>query len=487
MMANFSVLTMAYRCLHLLLVCAITYTSAQSLGFLKPPEDTTSLTGTDVTMFCTVMNLQPSQSVLWYKGNIPLTNGSNVLSESPSDRSRFFVLANSARGEYNLVIRAVSLSDDARYECVVHQQGRPVLSSDPARLEVHKIPDQSFPRCIPLEKASYRVGEKIRLTCISERGNPPVSLSWNHGNRAIHTKVTQDDTVIGYRHLHYDLTVTQSDHGATYQCKMTTSAASSTFQRSCSLGPLQVDYKPQVSVQISPHNVVAEHMVSLFCDAPANPTANKFKWTFSRPIDESRKTYSRNNQQLDIRATLADNQTSVTCNATNGVGSTQGHVTLHVIDPTTLPPSKPTSNPEQNNASGRTPIPKGKSSDHSDGTVFDLKPEVLAVIAGTLALIVLVLVLLVLVTCRCTLQQNKTSSPPPPPHPVIYGAPELYYDQGSVYFEPKDRISIRDMPTLMRPSPWHRTVGTQVPYMEEEETYEEIGQDWDEGTVEMRI
>ena len=201
------------------------------------------------------------------------------------------------------------------------------------------------------------------------------------------------------------------------------------------------------------------------------------------------------------------------CNATNSQGSGHARYVLLVSDQQSLSQTV-TSNPDVL-ADGGTKPPKSASSDNSG--YFDLKPEVLAVIAGTIALIILVLILLILVTCRCTLQQNK-SSPPPPPHPVIYGGPELFYDQGSVYFEPKDRISVRDMPTLMRPAPWHRTVGVQVPHMEEEDsTYEgdrtrlgwrnggikninertfnfhshlertKFWQDWDEGTMELQI
>ena len=469
------------------LLVFVAYVSAQQpIGFLVAPEDTTTLAGTDVTFYCTVLNLNPSiHSVLWYRNSMPMTNGSNVLQELLSEPHRFFVMVNQGTGQYNLVIRDVSLSDDANYYCAVHQHGReyPILSSDPARLEIHKIPDENFPMCRPLEKATYRVGEKIRLTCISERGNPPVMLTWNRGTRAIHSKVTQDDTVIGYRHLHYDLTITAGEQGATFQCKMTTTAASANFQRSCSLGPLEVLSKPTVSVQSSPDNVVATETVSLFCDASANPAPNTFKWTFSKPIDPKRLTYHRNNQQLDIVTSLTDNQTSIMCNATNSQGSGHARYVLLVSDQQSLSQTV-TSNPDVL-VDGGTKPPKSASSDNSG--YFDLKPEVLAVIAGTIALIILVLILLILVTCRCTLQQNK-SSPPPPPHPVIYGGPELFYDQGSVYFEPKDRISVRDMPTLMRPAPWHRTVGVQVPHMEEEDsTYEEIGQDWDEGTVELRI
>ncbi len=461
-----------------LLACFLFVSSQQQqIGFLNAPEDTETLNGQDVTFHCTVLHLERTHFVLWYRGNMPLTNGSHVLREP----HRYVVKGNPPLGQYDLEIRDVSLSDDANYFCVVHQAGRefPVLSSDPARLEILSIPDEKYPTCKPLEKATYKVGERIRLTCKSERGNPPVMLTWNRANRAIHSKVTQDDTVIGYRHLHYDTTITAADHDATFQCKMTTTAAKVTIQRSCSLGPLDVLYKPQVSVQASPKTAVAEETVSLFCDVSANPAPRQYKWSFSKPIDPNQLTYSRNNQQLEIAAAVANNKTTITCNATNSEGSALAHFTLIVMDPNSV---DSTSNPTLL-LNGATKPPKAASPDDT----FDLKPEVLAVIAGTLALIVLVLILLILVTCRCTLQQNK-SSPPPPPHPVIYGAPELFYDQGSVYFEPKDRISIRDMPTLMRPAPWHRTVGVQVPYVEDEDsTYEEIGQDWDEGTVELRI
>ena len=92
-----------------------------------------------------------------------------------------------------------------------------------------------------------------------------------------------------------------------------------------------------------------------------------------------------------------------------------------------------------------------------------------------------VLVVLVVITCRCRPQSPKTVSQMPQMIYGQYGPSSVQgWEQGSIYFEPKDRISVRDMPSWQRPAPWHRSVAVQVPWIEEP-PYEEIGQNWDEG------
>ena len=464
--------------ISLYLLTLITVSQSQSEpSFISQPIERTVLEGDDVTFYCIIDNLLPSHDVSWYRGGIRISTGVTVDPSLTQVVDRFSIEGNEDQGEYNLKITEVALADDIDYYCKVTASSGFNLESDHARLEVHHVPPNKYPGCFPLSKESFVAGETITLTCQSERGNPPVMLKWLRKEQ--HLSAHLDDSQNGYRSLDYEFTIGPENHGDIFQCKMESSAANTYIRRSCSLGPLNVLFPPAKPIlETTPKIIAADQEIELSCKTDANPTP-LYTWSFSNNFDQRRITYTENGQSILFTTELSDNGTAITCNATNEYGTNQSKTLLNFNPTQTKPvygttPSQ-TLKPNDDNSDQ----PHKPQTDTSNNVV--LKPEILAIVASTLTLILLVLIILIVITCRCRPQNPKTVNQMPQMIYGQYGPTSVQgWEQGSIYFEPRDRISVRDMPTWQRPTPWHRNVAVQVPWVEEP-PYEEIGQNWDEG------
>ncbi|XP_071849008.1 kin of IRRE-like protein 1 [Apostichopus japonicus] len=474
-------------------VCVVVSTPS----FSQMPEQRSALAEGDVTFYCVVRDLERHHVVQWLRGMSAITRNAAVLiPPSNPDSRRISVIADPSVGQYNLQISNVQQSDDLTYICSVYNStdNTQILSSGGVRLEVHTIPDQRYPQCTPLDKPEYEEGSNITISCTSRRSNPPVLLQWYQGGTVIEG-AKLDDSDPGFRSLRYVIKTKHTDDRSIYQCKMTTSAIES-LERSCSLGPLNVVYKPRVGLLLPEGDVEDGQQIQLNCQAEAKPEPFGYRWTSSIPFQGDEIEYLKNSKTILLTASARLNGTQISCVATNiqGSGSSnkvrlyiqpKGHTTTEdsitdrkgdKFDPAEKDPSKPLG-PEVP-GSVVAPAP-------------GLSSRLLLLIIGILSLMLIVLLLvLIFYTCR-SYQSNGN-------HSIIYGTPssicnganiDRAWDQNSVYFEPRDQLSVGEAPTWLR-SPkqpqWRRNVAVQVPFVEDP-PYAEIEQDWDDGVYTLQI
>lgn len=474
--------------------CIVTSTPS----FKQEPEQRSALAKGDVTFDCVVRDLVPNRHfVQWFRGQSAITNNSEVLivSSNPDSR-RISVIADPSEGQYNLFISNVQQSDDLTYICKVHDIIRdvPVLESNGVRLEVHTVPAEHYPQCNPLEKPEFDEGSNITIFCTSERSNPPVLLQWYQGGRVIEG-AKLDDSDPGFRSLRYVIKTDYTHNNAIFQCKMTTSAIAS-LERSCSLGPLRVLYKPRVGLLLPEGDIEDGQQIQLECRSDAVPDPFGYRWSSTVPLRDHEKDTLRNGKVLLLTVSVRLNGTKIWCNASNIQGSGMSNkVTLHVH-----PKGQTTTEDSTTDQKGDKFKPTRKLSPEpvgpdDPGSVSAPEPglssRLLLLIIGILSLMLIILLLvLIFYTCR-SYQTNGN-------HSIIYGAPssicngtniDRAWDQSSVYFEPRDQISVGEAPTWLRtpkPPQWRRNVAVQVPFVEDP-PYAEIEQDWDDGVYTLQI
>ncbi|XP_072163564.1 kin of IRRE-like protein 1 [Diadema setosum] len=478
-----------------LLLQLVTATLCSTITFIQEPQRFAVLEGRSATMACTVSNLQPYHVVLWYRSGILLSNGTVIVGHQ-LDPSRYAIMVNANSGQYNLHISAVSPSDDHSYRCVVnsldHGEVREVLRSEAARLEVYNLPANTYPECLPLAKPNFTEGESATISCKSERANPPVILTWKRGIKTI-SQVDYDDTETGFRSLRHTFVADSSLNGAFFECHLS-SAADSDYVPLCSLGPLNVIYKPRVELERQTELVYPDEEVTFQCNAEANPRG-QYEWIISPQIPEERTRFESDKRHLIITAHKSDNGTTITCNVSNTVGSTSASVLMTVLpervetteNPRVTILTSPTSRPKTS-----TDIPPYQPG-MGTGENVTLNPEILAIIIGIIGLLILIVLVITLgYLCRCFPVQHKGTY-----DGSVYGSTfgpnygpneRPIWDQTSIYFEPKDHL--KELSTWQRTNRpvWQRNVSVQVPHVEEEDPpYQEIGQDWDDGTYTMQI
>ncbi|XP_030847636.1 kin of IRRE-like protein 2 [Strongylocentrotus purpuratus] len=472
----------------------------QTAQFTVQPRPVAVLEGRAATMDCSISNLNARHVVLWYRGGILLSNGTAIVGHQ-LNATRYSIMVNTNSGQYNLHIRSVSKSDDHSYLCAVQSISAAgvaveVLRSRSARLEIYHLPDRKrFPLCEPLTKLNYTEGEFVTILCKSERANPPVTLKWTR-NGILISQVEIDDTVTtGYRTLRHRFQADASLNGASFECHAS-SEADDTYAEHCVLDGLNILYKPRVSLDKINEAVHADEEFVFQCIADANPEPSHYFWKRSPEIPAERVKFSQDKTQMMINPRDIDNGTLITCNVSNAIGSLSSSL-LMIVQPVIVETTTPKSNDSTVvtiRPKTSTDIPPYKPDVGSSASeTVPLSPEILAIIIGIIGLLILIVLVITLgYLCRCFPVQHKGSY-----DNSVYGSTfgpnygpneRPIWDQTSIYFEPKDHL--RELNTWQRTHRpvWQRNVSVQVPHVEEEDPpYQEIGQDWDDGTYTMQI
>ena len=165
-----------------------------------------------------------------------LTSGNNVM--SVEDRV-FLAVRQLSSGSvvYFLTIIYAQKEDQGEYVCKVIQEGRTTtdIAVASSYLDIRYFPEFD-PECtFQTTKVSY--GETVTFSCSSNGANPTVTLKWTNGDKILPKNQTSiDDRQVSY------LTVTPKD-GDLFVCKIRSSAFP-TRERSCHVGPFEVERDP---------------------------------------------------------------------------------------------------------------------------------------------------------------------------------------------------------------------------------------------------
>ncbi|XP_070567940.1 dentin sialophosphoprotein-like [Ptychodera flava] len=219
----------------------------------------------------------------------------------------------------------VTAYDQGEYHCSMK-----VKWSLPSDLIVLVPPEQDYPNC-SLSGASSQLieGENVTLFCQSRGGKPRPELSW----MTLPVQVAYTPSTAGSRDsdtITAEITLSRNYNGVSFVCIAASPALPNA--RNCSVGPLDVKYRP--TVVVSPLSVtVSPGGGALFtCAVDANPLPrpDQVDW-----IVDAGKQETGNITVRIVNGTVSEifiasierelNNSKVTCNVTNSVGTDSAH------------------------------------------------------------------------------------------------------------------------------------------------------------------
>ncbi|XP_033118913.1 kin of IRRE-like protein 2 [Anneissia japonica] len=405
-----------------------------ALDFMYPPESKTTKEGTNIQLSCFISGYVVDEQYLsWLKHGTKIIEGKDILQDSGLQNRNIDVLITTTTkvSTYTLEIPTVKKDDEGDYACAIFQDGSEIRSKT-GTLTVYQIPDPIYPICENVGNAVYE-GKVVTLKCDGEDIDPAINLTLFKSVTNInipHTEmlVTQRTTPI----IH-SFKANPSDNNAIFTCQLTTLADSS-IVRNCSIGPLNVWYKPSITIQHSGTTLSGREAIFI-CQTNANPPVTEFIWQFDPLLKIDRYDIDDIGQVMRIlRVTIDDNGLIVKCTARNSVDQVTYHVTMKVI-------GRPTDQ-------GSNEKPKTNAIESTNNEKFKKKSISLSVLLAVVSVLVLVIVFAIIIPvyyfCICSKKEGNVVAQP------------------EVYFEPQDRLTL-PMPNKRHSVLWRRSFGAQVP------------------------
>ncbi|XP_033118866.1 hemicentin-1-like [Anneissia japonica] len=425
-----------------------------AVEFKEKPQNATVKAGDSQPFICTVSNMLHEQSFAWYKGNTQLTDGENVIYVSEVERLLVSELKTSSGNIMSIFTIGDAVSGDSgAYTCAILNPSGNNFRSEPAYLVVQSLPGSQYPVC-SVSNIIAVVDSTISLTCKSENVLPPVALSWIQNNiiRDETNRLKTEDEVI----TELTLLLKKEHHGMKFYCKQVSDLIPGNYTY-CSVGPLNVRYRPNVKIQhTSPVLPFIETVI--FCQTFANPPVDSYSWTFYPQIKSDEYTVDSTGQVLTLlKPTLQKNGTNVTCTATNEVGKSSSSIQLLVA----------LSDLNHGEQTVGESIHRTKS-ENGEGIRLSLD-VVIIIAAGVVIIVVLVVLVPVYHYCLCT--NDNVITVDSSGKEVIQ--PEVYYEarEGVILRHTIQDRSLPRVPTTEVYGHWRHSTASQVPNDLESHSY----------------
>ncbi|XP_033118867.1 titin-like [Anneissia japonica] len=237
----FRMLTLCFALLNINCIVKI-----YAVEFREEPKSAVVTAGEDKPFVCAVSGMLDQHQFAWYKGNTQLTHGEYITSTPGNERLLVTQLETSLGNTSILTVNDVVSSDSGAYTCAIFNPSGRYLRSEPAKLVVRSLPGSHYPLC-SVSKTIAVVGSEITLTCKSENVQPPVDLTWTEDNKIIRDGTSTLKTVDEVMN-EFTLLLAKDNHGMKFICKQTSDLMPSNHSY-CSVGPLNVRYRPYVKIQ----------------------------------------------------------------------------------------------------------------------------------------------------------------------------------------------------------------------------------------------
>ena len=317
------IIIIVFTSLFVSTICAIQIT--------RGPLNTLSVEqGETVQLRCMVSD-QGDASVHWSHDDRKLSSDYELNVDDMS-ASRYRILDNGNRNvEFTLRISNVELSDAGRYRCGYYTTGGgpstaavsprhiqttilSVRAREDFQQQVAIPPDEGFPQCT-VSPAQPQLDQTVRLTCVSQGGQPPARLQWMRDNVAI--------TGESPSRVDVDRTLRAEDNGVEYTCQM----SHPTLNRPliCRIKPLMI----RPVVRIEPEAVIADEGQGALFTCVANGIVGmvNYKFFFNNAdvslLDPQRFIVSQDFRQLTIlNVIFSDHNAAIRCEVSiqNGDG-----------------------------------------------------------------------------------------------------------------------------------------------------------------------
>ncbi|XP_066285333.1 irregular chiasm C-roughest protein-like [Branchiostoma lanceolatum] len=257
----------------------------QGAAYRQYPQDTATLLGQPVTLYCSFSGLSAGDVVNWHWYNpsseaklYHISAGSVVAPEF----SRYSIVGNTQRGEYNLYIKDTSQEDEGNYRCSVFS----VRDTKDIELKII-VPPPVSPE-ITGPRTPRTEGKGLVLTCQSRGGRPLPKLVWYNGTtrqppvRSVSRVQHRSESVFSELVLPF---LTRWDNGANISCVADQgfpkiAPPRTTFRK------IHVRYAPIVHVPEPVVQAVEGAPANLTCEVDSNPKSEVLWRKFGGPLPE---------------------------------------------------------------------------------------------------------------------------------------------------------------------------------------------------------
>ena len=144
---------------------------------------------------------------------------------------------------YVLTLVDVSYNDQGKYSCRVEhvsEEGTTTIAMDKVIIKIHSFPNRRYPACdsIPRQPITLYQGNRLVLTCSSEKGIPTAAITWSctHLDIGIISRNTSTAAMVSS-----EVTLISDSlyHGAVFTCHLS-SPGFPNRERACHIGPITV-------------------------------------------------------------------------------------------------------------------------------------------------------------------------------------------------------------------------------------------------------
>ncbi|XP_071944688.1 cell adhesion molecule 3-like [Antedon mediterranea] len=402
------------------------------------PVDVTVREGDKVELSCKIRRLRENQEVWWYKNTSELSHGRVILQDPVDSRYTVTSFPDGLTSIYVLQIYPTTRSDNGVYTCKIVSDADIVLESENASVIILEVPRQRYPEC-RAEQDTFIVNDLVSLNCSTEIIQPTVSLSWSLDNTIVDSEIYITDKI---KTIQYKFRAMKTDNRKSFLCVLKSDMLM--YSRNCSIGPVNMLYKPTVKIHSTSNTVIAGREVFIACNSDANPLVREYKWKISPDMPHKYVHIDKESTQVlrIVNISTDQNNTIVSCTAENEVGSGFDQVKLFVEGKEQVKESHPENLPE--NVS-------------SVGISLPL-PILIACAITSIVLILITVIVPLYFLCICK-KGRKTEAELNVPINITEMQEIL---QPDYYFEPRDRVLPR-VPDNDRQFTWKKHIGVQVP------------------------
>ena len=237
---------------------------------------------------CRIRNMREEYSVdfvRFHNGRIePIT--SRTAYQESSLQNRVFLASRvfpDRTHVYVLTLVDVSYDDEGEYLCSVQhtsRQGTSTIATGTINIDIYSYPMEIYPYCesVPSQPITLYVGNKIVLSCTSEKGNPVAELKWSCTDSNVQI-IPRNTSTAGMVSSEVTLISDMSYHGAVFTCHLS-SPGFPNRERSCHIGPIIMHNLDNVIIkqpviaadtgrdQIVNHNI---HVSNTGCNSDCSP------------------------------------------------------------------------------------------------------------------------------------------------------------------------------------------------------------------------